>query len=539
MYKVCLNSRFRVMRVWFLALMLITSLYGFGVDFTPTDGGLVVNLKPGNRILLSTWVDVNGNGVEDEGEEYFVCHYPSYTGGYFNYTNWDSNKGNFLKLVPQDADATEPASPSIWSIDDPVTFRTNGGIIYPWEGIAYTMWSTNPGGDSYTLRTSDGNSFRFQGDLTREANHANICNAIFVAPTIRSTVTTFDPNKTLTTLEGRTQDAQGRLNGEKGYGFLGLPYREVYWLDIPRGNGPYSYTNASLVGFNKTLSTIQYSNKEASARPGQALYAFGNKDKHHATPRTIFRLYVLNDPLTSTCADSYYFAYDEQDYKKYNKNFAVTPATYTTKKKTYTIDRLVCMERVGESEYYASDFMNVPMSDSTYYYVGYKNLYCHTDQGDAFNSQFKQIDTLKIHYLGLKAPRGAYGQMIVDTTQTNKQNLGVEFQPGGYFLRTNTGRNIRLIPSDDYTVWTCEEMWHITAAYAALTIKATMFTGTEYNAQDPGADIPGWSVMVLGTEVPVVGGGSIIDRDGWARIHVDSKDPNGHLVWGTERKVHC
>ena len=88
---------------------------------------------------------------------------------------------------------------------------------------------------------------------------------------------------------------------------------------------------------------LRWSNKEASARPGQALYAFGNKDKHHATPRTIFRLYVLNDPLTSTCADSYYFAYDEQDFVKYNKNFNTTPATYTTPKKIYTIDRLVCM----------------------------------------------------------------------------------------------------------------------------------------------------------------------------------------------------
>ena len=544
MYKVCLNSRFRVMRVWFLTLMLITSLYSFGAvyDFTPTDGGLVVNLKAGDQILLSTMVDDDNNPATPP-VEYFVCHYPSYTGGYFGYTNWDSNKGNFLKLVPQDADATEPATPSIWSIDDPVPFRhSSSGELYPMDGIAYTMWSTNPGGDSYTLLTSSGNSYKYQGDLTRENDNKNICNAVFVVPTNRSTVTTFDPNRRLTALEGRTdQDAQGRFNGEKGYGFLGLPYREVYWLDIPRGNGPYSYINASLVGFNKTLSTIQYSNKEASARPGQALYAFGNKDKHHNTPRTIFRLYVLDDPLTSTCADSYFFAYDEQDYKQYNKNFAVTPATYTTKKKTYTIDRLVCMERLGETEYYVSDFMNVPMSDSTYYYVGYKNLYCHTDRGDAFNSQFKQIDTLKIYYLGLPAPRGAYGQMIVDTTQTSKQNLGVEFQPGGYFLRTNTGRNIRLIPSDDNKTWTCEEMWHITAAYAALTVKATMFTGTEYNAQDPGADIPDWSVMVPGTSVPVVGGGSIIDRDGWARIHVDSKDPNGHLEFvpaNPDRHIH-
>lgn len=531
MNKVC-KKELRV-RILLLISVVMYSVGMWGApvyDFTPTDGGLVVNLKPGQQILLSTMVN---------GEEYFVCHYPGYTGGYFGYTNWDGNKGNFLKLVPQAADATEPASPSIWTIDEPVPFRhSSTGALYPIDGIAYTMWSTNPGGDSYTLLTSSGNSYKYQGDLTRETDNKNICNAIFVVPTNRSTVTTFDPNKTL----GRDDaDAQGRFNGEKGYGFLGLPYREVYWLDIPRGNGPYSYTNASVIGFNKTLSEITYSNGDGKAKPGQALYAFGNKDKHHATPRTIFRLYVLNDPLTSTCADSYYFAYDEQNYKQYNTDLAVTPAKYTTKKKTYTIDRLVCMERLGETEYYVSDYMNVPMSDSTYYYVGYQNKYCHTDQGDAFNSQFKQIDTLKIHYLGLKAPRGAYGQMMVDATQTGKQNLGVEFQPGGYFLQTNTGRNIRLVPNADYTVWTCEEMWHITAEYAALTIKATMFTGSEYDAQDPGADIPGWSVMVRGTDVPVVGGRNIIDCDGWARIHINSTEPNGHLEFvpaNPDRHIH-
>ena len=533
---VCLKNLCKVRILLLISVLFVTlGMYGAPVyDFTPTDGGLVVNLKPGDQILLSTMVN---------GEEYFVCHYPGYTGGYFSYTNWDGEKGNFLKLIPQAAGATEPASPSIWTIDEPVPFRhSNTGELYPMDGIAYTMWSTNPGGDSYTLLTSSGNSYKYQGDLTRERDNKNICNAAFVVPTNRSSVTSFDPNRTLTTKEGRTdQDAQGRFNGEKGYGFLGLPYREVYWLDIPRGNGPYSYINASLVGFNKTLSEITYSNGDGKAKPGQALYAFGNKDKHHNTPRTIFRLYVLNDPLTSTCADSYFFAYDEQDYKQYNKNFAVTPATYTTKKKTYTIDRLVCMERLGDTKYYVSDWMNVPESDSSYYYVGYQNKYCHTDRGDAFNSQFKNIDTLKIQHLGKPAPRGAFGRMIVDTTQTGKQNLGVEFQPGGYFLRTNTGRNIRLIPSADGTTWTCEEMWHITAEYAALTIKATMFTGSEYDEHDPGADIPGWSVMVRGTDVPVVGGRSIIDCDGWARIHIDDDSPNGAIEFvpsNPDRHIH-
>ena len=525
-------------------VMYSVGMYGAVYDFTPTDGGLVVNLQAGDQILLSTWVDVNGNGVEDSGEEFFVCHYPSSTGGYFSYTNWDGNKGNFLKLIPQDADATEPASPSIWTIDDPVPFRnSSSGALYTIDGIAYTMWSTNPNGDSYTLRTSDGNSFRFQGDLTSEANNANICNAVFVVPTIRSTVTTFDPNKTLTTLEGRTQDAQGRLNGEKGYGFLGLPYREVYWLDIPRGNGPYSYTNASLVGFNKTLSTIPYSNKEASARPGQALYAFGNKDKHHATPRTVFRLYVLNDPLTSTCADSYYFAYDEQDYKQYNKNFAVTPATYTTKKKTYTIDRLVCMERIGTTNSYQTDFMYVPVPDSTYYYVGYDNHYCHGDLGaNNASSQFTKIRELPLEYMDtLKAPAGACGRMVVEDATSSADNLNVVFRPAGVFLRTNSGRNVRLQPNADSTVWTSEEMWHITDAYSKLEIKATLFSGPKYSDADPGVDVPHWSEMVKGTEVTVVGGGSVVDNYGWARIYTTSQEKNGNLEFvpaNPDRHIH-
>ena len=90
----------------FISVLLVSvGMYGAVYDFTPTDGGLVVDLKPGDQILLSTMVN---------GEEYFVCHYPSYTGGHFNYYNWDDDaKGNILKLIPQASDATEPASPSI------------------------------------------------------------------------------------------------------------------------------------------------------------------------------------------------------------------------------------------------------------------------------------------------------------------------------------------------------------------------------------------------------------------------------------------
>lgn len=101
---------------WKVRIQLLISLlffsiqmWGAGYDFVPTDGGQVVNLKPGQTILLSTWVDKNSNGVEEEGEEYFVCHYPSYTtGSYFGYTDWDGGKGNFLKLIPQTPGVRNP-----------------------------------------------------------------------------------------------------------------------------------------------------------------------------------------------------------------------------------------------------------------------------------------------------------------------------------------------------------------------------------------------------------------------------------------------
>lgn len=531
-----------VIRILIVSMALFTAPRMFGLGFTPTDGGLVVNLQPGQRILLSTMVN---------GQEYFVCHYPGYTGGYFRYTNWDSNKGNFLKLIPQAGGATEPASPSIWTIDTALT-RIKDGKNYALGGIAYTMWSTNPGGDSYTLLAASG--WKYQGDLTSAANvvkNANACDVVFVAPTNRASVTSFDPKRTLTTYGGRTdQDAEGLFNGEKGYGFLGLPYREVYMLATPRFNEPIVYGNAALIGFNTTTTNYNYNNGP-TAKPGQALFAFTDRpkegEKYVNTRRTIFRLYVLDEPVASSCPDSYFFAYDEQDFVKYRlgpgnakDNVGKTWTDSTDAKQIYTIDRLECMERLGETKYYLTDYMFVPEPDNTYFYVGYQNKYCHKP-GDAFDSQFKNIDSLKIHNLGIKAPRGAYGQMMIDTTQTSKQNLGVEFQPAGYFLRTNTGRNIRLIPSADYTTWTCEEMWHITAEWAALTIKATMFTGSEFSEDDPGADIPGWSVPVTGTSVPVVGGGSIIDRDGWARIHVDSKSPNGAIEFvpaNPDRHIH-
>ena len=534
---VCLNLRnvclCRV-RILLLISILFVSVgtYGAGYDFVPTDGGQVVNLKPGQEILLSTWVDVNGDGDEDDGEEFFVCHYPGYTtGSYFGYTNYDDNaSGNILKLIPQTPGATEPASPSIWTIDEPVPFKS-GGNTYPIDGIAYTMWSTNPGGDSYTLVCSPSSTFKYQGYLTRDAGHANICNAVFVVPTSSARIS-FDP-----------KDKTGRgtkFDGRKGYGFLGLPYREVFWLDIPRGNGnPMAYTNASVIGFNKTLSTINYSKNggtyDGTALPGQALYAFGNKDKHNSTPRTIFRLYILGETTTSSCPDSYFFAFDEQrDSVRY---YAWDKKNYTPWRRIYTIDHLVCMDSVPGTPYYMTDWMTVPEPDSTYYYVGYRDNFCDDETmgtGGA-HSRYRPIDSLKLQYLGIKAPKHVVGRMVIDTT-SSAENLGVEFRPAGVFLRVDAGggryRNIEMHPEPGDTSWICNEMWTINGEYLALHIKATLYSGTEFNEEDEGSDIPEWSEYVAGNTVPLADDPSKTvtgNMTGWARVYTNKSTTNGGL----------
>ena len=531
MFRGLRTSNFAKARVLVLLLAMLLPLRMFGDGWTPTDAGLVVKFQPGDQFLLSVFIDVNGNGVEDAGEEFFVCDYPSGgNSGRFNYA-----AGNYLKLIPQDANATAPSAVSVWTVDTAVT-RNVGANNYALGGISYTMWS-NSGNNGYSIWADDG--WKMLGNLTTKNSNKTdkLCDVVFVVPTIKA-VTNMDPNGTLNashTANGRnrgTGDKSWAFDGKTGVGFAGMVYREVYWFELPRSNRPIAYTNAAMVGFNTTTGNMTV--RGTTINKGKAYWVY--KTNYNDVPRMLFRLYNLTQQF-GNCPDSYFFAHDEQDYVKYRWGDPETSKAAergqmtdsTTARKIYTTDHHHCMQRLEDTKYYLSDWLFVPESDSAYYYVGYQNKYCHTDRGDAFDSQFKKIGTLPIQYLGLPAPKGAYGQMIVDTTTAPAQNLNVAFTPGGYFLRTNTGRNIRLKPNADRTVWTCEEMWHITAAYAALTIKATMFTGSEYSDTDPGADIPGWSQMVVGTSVPVVGGGSIIDRDGWARIYINSTEPNGAM----------
>ncbi len=544
MYKVCLNSRFRVMRVWFLTLMLAFVTPGmYGAGWTPSDGGLTVNLNQGDEILLSVWVDTDGDGVEDPGEEFFVVNYDGYTGGYFNYT-----AGSYLKLLPQEPGATKPSNMFIWTVGAPLV-RTVDKQDASLGGIVYTIWN-----DGKTLRTGSSN-WQFYGDLTGDYSYKDACDVAFVIPTDRTGIISFDPNKTMNRADQETnadKSINGRFNGKTGTGFLGMTYREVYWLEIPRENMPVSYTNAALVTFNTTLSDSK-SWSAGTIKPGMAAFAFADTE-NHATTRTIFRIYMLDDPINS--CGSYYFATDVQNK---NKKYRLGPGgrerykwtDSTTVRKIYTWDHLYCMEHVGDasSKIYKSDYMKVPAGatsndDSLFYYVGKHDTYVNdankatmklNDAGTAV-SQFKYIDSLRIFALKdslqpngkpFIAPEGAYGRMVVDTTST-ENNLAVAFEPKGYFFQTNSGRNVSMRQVDDST-WMVEDMWYIDPAYMTLQARIMLYTGAEFSEVDPGAAIEGWSVYEDATAIPVVGGGTASGKYGWARIHTNRATQNGGM----------
>ncbi|MBQ2068169.1 MAG: hypothetical protein II457_04530, partial [Paludibacteraceae bacterium] len=395
----------------------------YAVGWTPTDAGLVVNLEQGERFLLSVMVsgDFDNNPATPNTErEFFVNNYNRYEDGYFGYTS-----GLFLKLLPADT-ITEMNE---WSVGAPLNRSNIGGKDLSLGGIAYTIWN-----DGKTLKTNDKNKFQFLGELTDNHAHAQACDVVFVIPTERGVPTvdgraglsSFDPSNTL----GR---GTAPFNGRMGTGFLGMTYREVYMFEITKANSPQSYTNAALVTFNTTKTQKSWSNGQIKCNPGHAAYAFADT-KHDPTTRTIFRLYLLENPMNS--CSSYFFATDEQDYKRYrmNENNPQRSKDSTAAKKIYTMDRMTCMSRVGSTKYYQTDLMRVPEPDSTYYYVGYNNTYID-DKGESMgsgeaHSMFTQIRELPIFGLAdtLKAPAGAIGRMVADATSA-VANLDVRFKP--------------------------------------------------------------------------------------------------------------
>ena len=516
MKKLMMNSMRKTnwLGLFLFAVLLLFPVRAWSVGWTPTDAGLVVNMEQGERFLLSVWVDLDKDSVEDPGEEFFVSNYTRYTGGYYNY-----GSGTYMKLLP----ATEVTEMNEWQVGYPLN-RGNKAL----GGIVYTIWN-----DGKTLKTSD--SFKFLGDLTGDYADTKACDVVFVIPTDRGVPTvsgrpglsSFDPEGTL----GR---GKAPFNGRMGTGFLGMTYREVYMLQIPKANSPQSYTNAGLVTINTTLSTWNLSSGAGNIAKGRAAYAYADS-KHDKTPRTLFRLYLLDNPMNS--CSSYFFATDEQDYVRYrmNEDNPQESADSTAAKKIYTMDRMTCMSRMGSTKYYQTDLMRVPEPDSTYYYVGYNNDYKDIDKGETMglngaHSEFTKIRELPIFGLPstFKAPAGTLGRMVVDTT-SSEYNLDVRFEPAGYFLKVSTGKNVRMRKTGE-NEWTSEEMWHITDYYASLTIKTMLFSGPEFSEEDPGIDVKGWSIPVVGNTILVHGTEeTCAGKSGWARIYTNRSEPNGDM----------
>ena len=512
----------------------IIALRVLAVGYTPTTGGLVVNLHKGDKILVSVMVDHDNNSATPD-REYFLENYTRYTGDdYFKYDG-----GYFLKLVQQEAGATKPAETSVWTVDSALT-RVIGKDDYSLGGISYTLWNDNRTFKTLSLDEKKESRFQFYGALSNNSNDKDLCDAVFVIPTNYENVTSFDPNKTLTSAYKRTdQDAKGRFNGQTGTGFAGMSYREVYMMIIPRSNTPNSYTNAAVVTFNTTKSNKSWS--AGTIPSGRAAYAYAD-DKHKPTTRTVFRLYILNEPIHS--CGGYFFAYDEQNTLKYREGPNTSPkkdwTDSTALQKIFTMDRLFCMDQVDETTVYRTRGLRVPAPDSSYYYVGKNNRY-YTEgvpaeyqlnpDNAAVYSMFTKIREMRLRNMPDKmAPAGAHGRMVVNTS-SEEENLGVQFEPTGYFLKIGTGKNIPLVHIHD-DEWVTQDMWTIDAGWEELTIKTMLMTGPEFREDDPGADVEGWSVPVKGKEVPVSTGGYVTSgMQGYAVIFADSTQTNGKMTF--------
>ena len=528
---------FRTIHVLTLALflLLLTPFRASALGWTPTDAGLIVDLEPGNQILLSVVID---------GREYFVCDYYDFQSSALSPFTYP--KKNILKLVAQQPGATTPSNSSIWTIQGPVTHGTSNFML---DGICYTMLSHA----NRTLYASV-QGFKFLGALTSNTNDANLCEVAFAVPTVQAR-TNMDPNGTLVTngiVDGTynkgTGDRSWAFDGKMGYNEnLQLYYREVYMFVKPRNNEPITYTNMALVTFNTTQQTQNWSLRpdngkyDITADPGTAAYIFG-EGKHDPTPRMLFRLYVYNGHKFSSCENSYFFAHDEQDYVRYRTNKSTESTAYTDYRKIYTTDHNHCMERVEGTSLYKTDLFTMLDNDSTYYYVGKNNeFYSRAKKksltgtnSDSIFSQFRQIRQMRVRALKnadttFSPAPGACGRVVVDTT-TLEENLGATFEPAGYFVRTQRGKNIQLYPNANGTAWTSEEMWTITSDSTELTFKTMLYTLPSFSATDTGAVIAGWSQEVAATSLQTSGGSGVIGKSGWLRMFPGSEATNGGLV---------
>ena len=149
------TKRALCVRLFLLLVLMCLPLQMRAVGWTPTDGGLVVNLEQGERFLLSVMVDHDNNPATPD-REYFVGNYTRYSGDdYFKYDG-----GYFLKLFRQAADATKPSEMTVWTVGAPLSRVDVNNVAgggknkdYSLGGIVYTIWN-----DDKTLKTMDGSS---------------------------------------------------------------------------------------------------------------------------------------------------------------------------------------------------------------------------------------------------------------------------------------------------------------------------------------------------------------------------------------------
>lgn len=483
--------------------------------WTPTDAGLVVKLNAHDQFRLSTVIG---------GVEYFVCDYSGHTGGKFKYTT-----GDYLKLVPRNADGTPPDA-SLWDVGQPLA-RANYVLVDGMDGIVYTMWSVVDEGETSKTIVTEGDDYSIKtGKLLASdkglPNNEGLCDVVFAVPTVRSRIN-MDPTNTM----GRGYP----FDGQMGVDAKGEVWREVYWFHKSRKNGPHSYAAFGLTAFNTTT--------------GKA-YQINGKTNGQDKLRMLFRLYIVQGNPFETCPNSYFFAHDEQNYRKFLKftRTPILPSDTTVSRKIYTQDHFHRMTRIGTTKYHQSGPYQIPAVDSTFFYIGKNNEFYSKAKKESLSppvgtdssfSAFTNIRQLRIRHLADKAtssgdpfiaPVGAYGRIIVDTTTVGVNNLGATFDPVGYFFRTSSGVNVPMIQQDDST-WITATMWHIEGDFMNLKGIVLLYSDTTFSSTDPGVAIPGWSDSVPAPNIPVFNhpGETASGKSGWARIHTNRPETNGGI----------